>query len=58
MIWGAADRVNRPAGGEMLAGIMPNCDLLVASNAGHWVQWERADFFNDVARAFLVGGTR
>lgn len=58
VIWGAADRVNRPAGGEMLAGIMPNCDLLVASNAGHWVQWERADFFNDVARAFLVGGTR
>lgn len=55
VVWGAADRVNRPAGGQMLARIMPNCDLLLAANAGHWVQWERADFFNDVARAFLIG---
>lgn len=55
VVWGAADRVNRPAGGQMLARIMPHCDLLLAANAGHWVQWERADFFNDVARAFLIG---
>ena len=27
---------------------MPNCDLLLAANTGHWVQWERADFFNAV----------
>ncbi|CAN5318567.1 alpha/beta fold hydrolase [soil metagenome] len=58
VIWGSADRVNRPAGGERLARTMPNCDLLLAANAGHWVQWERADFFNDVARAFLIGAQR
>jgi 4,5:9,10-diseco-3-hydroxy-5,9,17-trioxoandrosta-1(10),2-diene-4-oate hydrolase len=58
VVWGAADRVNRPAGGEMLARMMPNCDLLMASNAGHWVQWERAEFFNDVARAFLIGNSQ
>lgn len=55
VVWGAGDRVNRPAGGEMLARTMPNCDLLLVSNAGHWVQWERAEFFNDVVRAFLTG---
>ena len=53
VVWGAADKVNRPSGGRMLAEIMPNCDLLVAANAGHWVQWERAGYFNAVTRAFL-----
>ncbi|MCV7228327.1 alpha/beta fold hydrolase [Mycolicibacterium komossense] len=53
VVWGSADKVNRPAGGRMLADTMPNCDLLLAANAGHWVQWERADFFNDVTHAFL-----
>ena len=42
----------------MLAQTMPNCDLLLAANAGHWVQWERADYFNGVARAFLAGDPR
>ncbi|HLY34224.1 MAG TPA: alpha/beta fold hydrolase [Jatrophihabitantaceae bacterium] len=54
VIWGAADKVNRPTGGPMLASRMPHCDLLTVADAGHWVQWERADLFNEVARAFLV----
>lgn len=53
VVWGKADKVNRPSGGQMLADTMPNCDLLLAANAGHWVQWERAEFFNDVTRSFL-----
>ena len=53
VIWGRDDKVNRPSGGQMLADALPNCDLLLAANAGHWVQWERADFFNHVTRAFL-----
>lgn len=56
VVWGADDKVNRPSGGPLLAGTMPNCDLLVAANTGHWVQWERADFFNAVTTAFLEGG--
>ncbi|KXO98350.1 alpha/beta fold hydrolase [Tsukamurella pseudospumae] len=56
VIWGADDKVNRPAGGPMLAKTMPNCDLYVAARTGHWVQWERADLFNDLAATFL-GGT-
>ncbi|UPK66552.1 alpha/beta fold hydrolase (plasmid) [Rhodococcus pyridinivorans] len=58
VIWGADDKVNRPSGGPTLARIMPNCDLLLTANSGHWVQWERADFFNSVTTAFLTGDPR
>ncbi|WP_063002736.1 alpha/beta fold hydrolase [Nocardia mikamii] len=53
VIWGADDKVNRPDGGRMLAEAMPNCDLYLAANTGHWVQWERAELFNTLATAFL-----
>ncbi|WP_068164205.1 alpha/beta fold hydrolase [Rhodococcus phenolicus] len=55
VIWGADDKVNRPSGGRMLADTMPNCDLLLTANTGHWVQWERAGFFNAVTTTFLTG---
>lgn len=55
VIWGADDKVNRPAGGPALSKTMPNCDLYVAARTGHWVQWERAELFNDLARSFLGG---
>lgn len=54
VVWGAADKVNRPDGGRLLAETMPNCDLLLVSKTGHWVQWERAEFFNAVTRDFLA----
>ncbi|MGK8490419.1 alpha/beta fold hydrolase [Nocardia asiatica] len=53
VIWGAEDKVNRPSGGRMLAETMPNCDLYLAAETGHWVQWERAELFNALASAFL-----
>lgn len=53
VIWGVHDRVNRPEGGVRLANTMPNCDLVLAANAGHWVQWERAEWFNDTCTRFL-----
>jgi 2-hydroxy-6-oxonona-2,4-dienedioate hydrolase/4,5:9,10-diseco-3-hydroxy-5,9,17-trioxoandrosta-1(10),2-diene-4-oate hydrolase len=55
VIWGAHDRVNRPAGGPSLARTMPNCDLYLAARTGHWVQWERPDLFNSLALDFLAG---
>ncbi|EME67056.1 2-hydroxy-6-ketonona-2,4-dienedioic acid hydrolase [Rhodococcus ruber BKS 20-38] len=58
VIWGSNDRVNRPSGGRMLARTMPHCDLLLAADTGHWVQWERADFFNAVTTAFLDRSAR
>jgi 2-hydroxy-6-oxonona-2,4-dienedioate hydrolase/4,5:9,10-diseco-3-hydroxy-5,9,17-trioxoandrosta-1(10),2-diene-4-oate hydrolase len=53
VLWGRDDKVNRPAGGPMLANLMPNADLVMTSRTGHWMQWERADLFNKVAVDFL-----
>ncbi|MGD1207357.1 alpha/beta fold hydrolase [Mycobacterium seoulense] len=53
VIWGRDDKVNKPGGAEMLAERMPNADVLLAANTGHWVQWERAELFNAVTTAFL-----
>uniref|UniRef100_A0AAU1ZPC7 Alpha/beta fold hydrolase n=1 Tax=Streptomyces sp. NBC_00093 TaxID=2975649 RepID=A0AAU1ZPC7_9ACTN len=55
VLWGAADKVNRPSGGRMLADRMPNCDLYEVANTGHWVQVERAELFNRVCADFLAG---
>jgi 2-hydroxy-6-oxonona-2,4-dienedioate hydrolase/4,5:9,10-diseco-3-hydroxy-5,9,17-trioxoandrosta-1(10),2-diene-4-oate hydrolase len=53
VLWGRNDKVNRPAGGPMLANLMPNADLLMTSCTGHWMQWERAELFNRIAVDFL-----
>ncbi|MEV1068780.1 alpha/beta hydrolase [Streptomyces sp. NPDC050263] len=55
VLWGAADKVNRPEGGRMLAERMPDCDLYMAANTGHWVQFERAELFNRMCADFLGG---
>ncbi|MER6952424.1 alpha/beta hydrolase [Streptomyces sp. NPDC000618] len=55
VLWGAADKVNRPAGGRMLSERMPNCDLYEVANTGHWVQFERAELFNRLCADFLAG---
>ena len=54
VIWGREDKVNKPSGATMLGERMPNADVLITANTGHWVQWERADFFNAVTTAFLT----
>ncbi|MCD0449436.1 alpha/beta fold hydrolase [Actinocorallia sp. API 0066] len=57
VVWGARDKVNRPSGGAALVERMPDCDLYVVANTGHWVQFERPDLFNRLCADFL-GGTR
>lgn len=54
VLWGGADKVNRPSGGRTLADRMPNCDLYEVANTGHWVQWERASLFNRLCADFLA----
>ncbi|NWL76600.1 2-hydroxy-6-ketonona-2,4-dienedioic acid hydrolase [Pseudomonas taiwanensis] len=54
VLWGTADKVNRPSGGETLQKRMPNCDLYLFNKTGHWVQWERAEEFNAVTTGFLM----
>ena len=53
VLWGRDDRVNRPAGGPMLLNAMPNAELVMTSHTGHWMQWERAELFNQLVADFL-----
>lgn len=53
VLWGRDDKVNRPDGGPMLLNLMPNAELVMTSHTGHWMQWERADLFNQLVAEFL-----
>ena len=53
VLWGRDDKVNRPAGGPLLLNLMPNAELVMTSHTGHWMQWERADLFNELVAEFL-----
>ncbi|MGB8390987.1 alpha/beta fold hydrolase [Mycobacterium sp.] len=53
VLWGRDDKVNRPAGGPLLLKLMPNAELVMTSHAGHWMQWERAELFNQLVADFL-----
>lgn len=57
ILWGRDDKVNRPAGGPMLQNIMPNAELVMTSRTGHWMQWERAELFNQLVDEFLSDNT-
>jgi 4,5:9,10-diseco-3-hydroxy-5,9,17-trioxoandrosta-1(10),2-diene-4-oate hydrolase len=37
----------------MLLNTMPNAELVMTSHTGHWMQWERAEFFNQLVSEFL-----
>jgi 2-hydroxy-6-oxonona-2,4-dienedioate hydrolase/4,5:9,10-diseco-3-hydroxy-5,9,17-trioxoandrosta-1(10),2-diene-4-oate hydrolase len=32
---------------------MPSAELVMTSRTGHWLQWERAEFFNRIVSEFL-----
>ena len=53
VLWGRDDKVNRPTGGPMLLHSLPNAELVMTSHTGHWMQWERAELFNDMVTNFL-----
>ncbi|WP_321871821.1 alpha/beta fold hydrolase [Paraburkholderia tropica] len=52
LIWGQQDKVNLPAGALSFAGV-PNQDVVLFANCGHWAQWEQADKFNHLVTWFL-----
>lgn len=58
VLWGQDDKVNRPAGARLLMNTMPNAELVMTSHTGHWVQWERADLFNELVSEFLSVDSR
>ncbi|BBY32480.1 2-hydroxy-6-ketonona-2,4-dienedioic acid hydrolase [Mycolicibacter minnesotensis] len=53
ILWGRDDKVNRPSGGPLLLNLMPNAELVMTSHTGHWMQWEKAELFNDLVSEFL-----
>ena len=53
VLWGSDDRVNRPAGGPLIAHAMPRADLYLAAGVGHWVQFERPALFARLVTGFL-----
>ncbi len=58
VLWGRDDKVNRPAGGPLLLNAMPNAELVMTSHTGHWMQWERAELFNQLVADFLSPDSR
>jgi pimeloyl-ACP methyl ester carboxylesterase len=58
VLWGRDDKVNRPSGGPMLTSLMPNAELVMTSHTGHWMQWERAELFNQLVLEFLSADSR
>lgn len=58
ILWGRDDKVNRPAGGPLLLDTMPNAELVMTSHTGHWMQWERADLFNQLVTEFLAADSK
>jgi len=58
VLWGRDDKVNRPSGGPMLLNLMPNAELVMTSHTGHWMQWERAELFNELVTEFLSAESR
>ncbi|MFZ1179736.1 MAG: hypothetical protein WAO15_26480 [Mycobacterium sp.] len=33
--------------------LLPNAELVMTSHTGHWMQWERAELFNQLVIEFL-----
>ena len=58
VLWGRDDKVNRPSGGPMLVNLLPNAELVMTSHTGHWMQWERAELFNELVTEFLGADSR
>lgn len=53
VLWGRDDKVNKPSGGPRLLNTLPNAELVMTSHTGHWMQWERAELFNQLVLDFL-----
>lgn len=52
LIWGQQDKVNLPAGAQSFS-VIPNQDMVLLSQCGHWAQWEQSRKFNALVLEFL-----
>ena len=53
ILWGRDDRVLSMDNALVFLKAMPNAELHIFPKTGHWVQWERADQFNQLVVNFL-----
>ena len=54
ILWGKEDRINPVDGYMLFSKMMPNCEVHLMPNCGHWVQWEKADAFNGIVGEFFA----
>ncbi|MFF1920475.1 alpha/beta fold hydrolase [Streptomyces sp. NPDC058221] len=54
VVWSSDDPSGPAAAGMDMAERMPGGRFALVENAGHWPQWEQAEFFNDLLLAFLA----
>jgi 4,5:9,10-diseco-3-hydroxy-5,9,17-trioxoandrosta-1(10),2-diene-4-oate hydrolase len=52
LVWGLQDKVNLPAGAAKF-NVIPDQDVVLFAQCGHWAQWEHADKFNELVTWFL-----
>jgi 2-hydroxy-6-oxonona-2,4-dienedioate hydrolase len=58
-IWGERDAAameDLPARARLLRGIQPSAPFVVIADAGHWVQYEAAEAFNEILLELLAAG--
>jgi 2-hydroxymuconate-semialdehyde hydrolase len=55
VVHGSEDRIIPIDAAHYFAKHLPNADLEIVENAGHWLQIEQASRFEALLRAFLVG---
>jgi pimeloyl-ACP methyl ester carboxylesterase len=53
LIWGQQDKVNIPEGVKGFS-VVPDQDVVLFANCGHWAQWEHAEKFNELVLWFLT----
>jgi 4,5:9,10-diseco-3-hydroxy-5,9,17-trioxoandrosta-1(10),2-diene-4-oate hydrolase len=52
LVWGKQDVVNLPEGVKDFS-VVPNQEVVLFDQCGHWAQWEHADKFNTLVIQFL-----
>ena len=52
LVWGQQDKVNLPEGVKSFS-VVPNQDVVLFGNTGHWAQWEQSEKFNELVLWFL-----
>jgi 2-hydroxy-6-oxonona-2,4-dienedioate hydrolase len=53
LVWGRGDTVTPLAAGKEMAASLPNAELAVFDNCGHWPQFEEPASFNELVQRFL-----